>query len=338
MRAAVFYGRHDIRIEEMETPSPGPGQALVKVACCGICGFDLHIWEGDDIAVVKDRTAQNPRVLGHEYAGTVIKVGEGVTTCKVGDRVTVAPYAACGKCFFCRNGIENYCTDKTLSSGAWAEYTVAPQAAVYGIPNDMPFELASLSEPLSCCLHAMDRAQIRGGSSVCIIGGGPIGLMLLALVKAGGASHVIVSEPVQVRRELAIKLGADIVVNPVEQDLSEIVSSKTRGVGVDYTFEAVGKASAVLDAVDVVRNSGTIVIVGVAIREDTMQLSPFEIYSRELSITGSFSRSYAFDRTIRLLPSLNLDPLITQKLGLNDIVMAITDAQKGKGAKILVEP
>ena len=338
MKAAVFYGRHDLRIEEIETPSSGPDQVLVKVAFCGICGFDLHIWEGHDVAVVKGRSGQDPRVLGHEYAGTVVKVGAEVTTCRVGDRVTVAPYAACGKCFFCRNGIENYCTDKSLSSGAWAEYTVAPEAAVYRIPDNMPFDLASLSEPLSCCLHAMDRVRIQGGSSVCIIGAGPIGLMLLALAKAGGASRVIISEPVQVRRELAIELGADIAVNPVEEDLSEIVSSITRGLGVDYTFEAVGKASTVLDAIDVVRNSGTIVIVGVASREEIMHLSPFEIYSRELTIVGSFSRSYAFDRTIRLLRSLNLDPLITHKFGLKDIVMAITDAQGGRGAKILVEP
>lgn len=338
MRAAVFYGRHDVRIEEMETPSPGPDQALVKVACCGICGFDLHIWEGHDVAVVKGRSTEDPRVLGHEYAGTVVKMGEKVTTCRVGDRVTVAPYAACGKCLFCRNGVENFCTDKTLSSGAWAEYTVAPEAAVYVIPDDMPFEVASLSEPLSCCLHAMDRTQIKGGSSVCILGAGPIGLMLLALAKMGGASHVIVSEPVPVRRKLAIELGADIAVNPFEEDLSEVVYAVTKGLGVDYSFEAVGKASTVRTAVDIVRNAGTIIIVGVANREDIMQVSPFEIYSRELTITGSFSRSYAYDRTIRLLPRLNLKPIITQKFGLNDIVTAITHAHEGRGGKILVEP
>ena len=141
-----------------------------------------------------------------------------------------------------------------------------------------------------------------------------------------------------VRRKLAIELGADIAVNPFEEDLSEVVYAVTKGLGVDYSFEAVGKASTVRTAVDIVRNAGTIIIVGVANREDIMQVSPFEIYSRELTITGSFSRSYAYDRTIRLLPRLNLKPIITQKFGLNDIVTAITHAHEGRGGKILVEP
>lgn len=342
MKVAALYGRHDIRIEEWETPIPGPGQVLIKVVCCGICGTELHMWEGHDIAWLKIEEDAGPQVWGHEYAGTVVEVGDDVTLCKVGDRVTVVPWVSCGKCFYCRNGVENLCTDKATiyqaGSGAWAEYSLVPEATVYTIPDDMSFEIASLSEPLSCCVHAMDRAKIQSGSSVCIIGAGPIGLLLLALARAGGASRIIVSEPASVRRKLAIEMGADIVVNPLEEDLLEVVHSATRGWGVDYSFEAVGKSLTVRQAMDVVRSAGTVMIVGVADREDKMPLSPFEVYARDLTLMGSVSRSYAYDRTVRWLASLDLEPLITHKFKLDEIVTAIRYAQEARGGKILIEP
>jgi threonine dehydrogenase-like Zn-dependent dehydrogenase len=338
MKVAVLYGKHDLRIEEWEKPSPGPGQVLIRVACCGICGFDLHLWEGHDVAIVKSNSCEERRLFGHEYSGTVEEIGREVTACKVGDRVTVTPYAACGKCFFCRNGIENFCNAKTLSTGAWAEYTVTPEASVYPLPNEMSFETAALVEPLSCCVHAMDRAMMKCGSSVCIIGGGPIGLILVALSKAGGVSYIIVSEPEQLRRNLAVKLGANCVVDPLKEDLLKVVRAKTRGWGVDYSFEAVGKGVTTRQAMDVVRNAGTVMILGVANREETISVRPFEVYARELTVMGSFSRSYAYDRTIRHLAGLDLRSIITHTFKLDEIVKAMTYAKEGKGGKILVRP
>lgn len=345
MKVAALYGRHDIRIEEWKTPTPGPGQVLIKVACCGICGTEVHFWEGFDAARFKMQPATGPRVWGHEFAGIVAEVGDGVTICKVGDRVTVIPYLPCGKCFFCRNGNENFCTDKTTiyegGNGAFAEYTLVPEELVYPIPDDMSLEVASLSEPLSCCVHAVDRASIQSGSSVCIIGAGPVGLMLLALARAGGAAQVVVSEPASVRRKLAVEMGADMVVNPLEEDLLEVVRSVTRGLGVDYSFEAVGKAATAQQAIDIVRNAGTVTIMGVANPDDLMPISPFELFSRELTVMGSIralGRSYSYDRTVRWLAALDFKPLLTHTFELDEIATAIKYAQEGKGGKILVEP
>jgi len=342
MKVAALYGRHDIRVEDWEPPDTGPGQVRIRVACCGICGTELHMWEGHDIAWLPHKGEEGPQVWGHEYAGTVIEVGSEVTLCRVGDRVTVVPWVGCGKCFYCRNGIENFCTDKKTiydsGSGAWSEYSVVPEAAVYAIPDDMSFEVASLSEPLSCCLHAVDRAHIQSGSTVCIIGGGPMGLLLLALVKASGASYVIVSEVSPIRRALAKEMGADLVVNPLEEDLLRTVEAATRGFGADYSFEVVGRSSTTRQALDVVRAAGTVVIVGVADRSDTLPVSPFEVYARDLVILGSVSRSYAYDRTVRWLTKLNLQPLLTHKFALDDIVTAVQYSLEGKGGKVLVVP
>lgn len=342
MKVAALYGRHDIRIENWPLPPMGPGQVRIQVACCGICGTELHMWEGHDIAWLPNTGDRGPQVWGHEYAGTVVEVGEGVTLCRVGDRVTVVPWVGCGKCFYCRNGIENFCTGKRTiydsGSGAWAEFSLVPEAAVYTLPDGMSFETASLSEPLSCCLHAVDRARMQSGSSVCIIGGGPMGLLLLALTKASGASLAIVSEPSPVRQKLATDLGADLVVNPLEEDLLEAVKGATRGYGVDHSFEAVGRSRTVRQAMDVVRAGGTVAIVGVADKADTLPLSPFEVYARDLIILGSVSRAYAYDRTVRWLASLNLQPLITHRFKLDNIVTAIQVSLEAKGGKVLVEP
>jgi L-iditol 2-dehydrogenase len=342
MKVAALYGAYDIRIEEWDVPVAGPKQVLIKVACCGICGTELHMWQGHDIAWLPNTAAGGPQVWGHEYAGTVVGVGEGVSLCQVGDRVTVVPWVGCGKCFYCRNGIENFCTGKATiydsGSGAWAEYSLVPEAAVYKIPDDMTFEVASLSEPLSCCLHAVDRARIQSGSSVCVIGAGPMGLLLVALVKASGACQVIVSEPSPTRRVLAAEIGADVLVNPMEENLQDAVKAATRGYGVDYSFEAVGRSSTVRQAMDVVRAGGTVAIVGVANKEDKLPVSPFEVYARDLVILGSVSRSYAYDRTVRWLSSLNVKPLLTHKFKLDDIVTAVQYSLEGRGGKILVEP
>ncbi len=341
MRVAALYGKHDIRVEDWATPHPGPGQLLVKVALCGICGTELKYWHGHNIDW-QGNPIKYPRVFGHEYSGTVAEVGAGVKNFKAGDRVTVAPYISCGKCFYCHTGVENFCTDKTvnanLNNGAWAEYMLVTDGTVYAIPDNMSFEVASLSEPLSCCLHSMDRAKIQPGSSVAIVGAGPIGLMLIALAKRGGASLVIVSEPAPARRQVAFEMGADLVVNPLEQDLVEAVRAVTRGWGVDYSFEAVGKSAAARQAIDIARNAGTIVIMGVALPDDQMIVTPFELHIRELTLLGAVSRSYAYDRTVRMLSALDLKPLFTHTFPLEEIATAITYCVDGRGAKILVQP
>lgn len=336
MRAAVFRGPVDLRLEDRPVPRIGPDEVLIRVAFCGICGSDLHTIAGMQMGV-HVRPA-GPRVLGHEVSGTVAEVGREVTACRVGDRVTCCPWVTCGQCGYCRRGLFNHCANKQLLGGSLAEYVVAPQGSVYQVPANVSSRRAALAEPLSCCVWAMDLAQIQSGSSVVVIGAGPMGLLMLLLARAGGAATTIVSEPNPVRADLARQLGATIVVDPREADLRETVLAATNGLGADVSFEAVGHPATTSDALRSVRNAGTIVIVGVTEPSATLPLSPYEVYRRQLTIRGCFTRRLSFERTMQWIARLDLDPVVTHVFPLADIGDAVECARQGYGGKILVAP
>ncbi len=196
MKAAVFYGKHDIRIEERPTPAPGPEDVLIRVMACGVCGTDVHIFEGDKGAA----DCEPPKILGHEFAGRVEAVGKNVDKVKAGDKVCVDPNVLCGRCYYCHSGIGHFCENMigvgTTVDGAFAEYCCVDQRAVIAIGNDTPYELGAMAEPVACCLHGADMCNIRPGSIAAVIGGGMIGLIMLQLVKLAGASRVALLEPV----------------------------------------------------------------------------------------------------------------------------------------------
>lgn len=336
MKAAVLYGRHDLRVEERPAPAAGPGEVLIQVAFCGICGSDVHAFEGIE-ANIHGRPS-GPRPLGHEVAGVVAAVGEGVWSCRPGDRVTCVPWAPCGACYYCRRGLVNHCLYKHLLGGAMAEYCLAPATAVHVIPAAMSLRRAALAEPLSCALWAIDLAQIVSGATVGIIGGGTIGLLLLTLARAGGATRTLLSEPHPLRRQVAAALGADLIVDPRTSDLEAEVMALTDGIGCDVVFEAVGHPATVAGALRIARRAGTVVIVGVADPAARLEISPFDIYARELTIKGCFTRRLTFDRGLQWLATLDLDPIITHVLPLTEIGQAMEHARTGSGAKVLVAP
>ncbi len=193
MKAAVFYGKHDLRVEDRPVPSIGSDEVLIRVAYCGICGSDVHTFEGMQ-ANIHARPA-GPLAMGHEVSGTVAEVGAEVTTCRPGDRVTCIPWVTCGACPYCRRGLVNHCPKKKLLGGAMAEYVVAPQGAVYHLPDAISLRRAALAEPLSCCVWATDLAGLRSGETAVVIGAGTMGLLLSLLARCGGAAQTIVSEP-----------------------------------------------------------------------------------------------------------------------------------------------
>lgn len=209
MKSAVFYGKHDMRVEESPMPKVGAEDVLIQVKACGICGTDVHIYEGDKGAA----EVTPPTILGHEFSGVVAEVGSAVTNVKVGDRVCIDPNCYCGTCDFCRNGIAHYCTDMigygTTVNGGFAEYCSVNQRQVYKLGDHTTFEQGAMTEPVACCLHGMDMCNIHPGSSVVIIGGGMIGLLMLQLARLAGAARTALLEPVASKREVAKKLGAD---------------------------------------------------------------------------------------------------------------------------------
>lgn len=223
MKAAVFYGKHDIRISDIEMPHAKPGEAVIKVEACGICGTDVHIFEGDEGAAATPPET----VLGHEFAGTVTELGENTEGLKIGDRVCVDPNCLCGKCRFCRSALGHFCESivgiGTTVNGGFEQYCSVPQEQIYKIADTTPFEAAAMAEPVACCLHGIDLCNIKTDDTVMVIGCGAIGCIMLQLAKIAGAAKLLVLEPNAEKRALAKRLGADICIDPLTENTEAVL-------------------------------------------------------------------------------------------------------------------
>lgn len=306
MKSAVFYGKHDMRVEESPMPQVGAEDVLIQVKACGICGTDVHIYEGDKGAA----EVTPPTILGHEFSGVVTEVGAAVTNVKVGDRVCIDPNCYCGKCDFCRNGIAHYCTDMigygTTVNGGFAEYCSVNQRQVYKLGDHTTFEQGAMTEPVACCLHGMDMCNIHPGSSVVVIGGGMIGLLMLQLARLAGAARTALLEPVTAKREVAKKLGADICIDPIHDDVKAALAA----VGMTWintVIECVGRTSTIEQAIDIVGNKGTVMMFGLTKPDDTISLKPFEVFKKEIELKASYINPYTQKRALELIDSGRLD-------------------------------
>jgi 2-desacetyl-2-hydroxyethyl bacteriochlorophyllide A dehydrogenase len=290
MLAAVFHGSNQLRCEEVARPSPKADEVLIKVSRCGICGTDSHIFRGNFPA------PNLPLIIGHEFAGTVAAVGADVTSVKVGDKATADINIACGTCWYCRHRQKLFCPYVRQlgvhDAGGMAEYVVAPATNVYKLPDAMSFEHAAFIEPLACAIHGQERIGVGVGETVLIIGAGPMGLAHAALSRLRGAGRVIVSEPSSTRREKAHAIGSDMEIDPLGADAAEQLRGATEGRGADVVIEAVGRPATYMQAIELVRRGGRVLAYGAAPPEATIPLKPFEIYSKELTIVGSYAGTY----------------------------------------------
>lgn len=306
MKSAVFYGKHDMRIEESPMPKVGTENVLIQVKACGICGTDVHIYEGDKGAA----EVTPPTILGHEFSGVVAEVGSAVTNVKVGDRVCIDPNCYCGTCDFCRNGIAHYCTDMigygTTVNGGFAEYCSVNQRQVYKLGDHTTFEQGAMTEPVACCLHGMDMCNIHPGSSVVIIGGGMIGLLMLQLARLAGAARTALLEPVASKRDVAKKLGADICIDPIHEDVKAALAAAGM-TWVNTVIECVGRTSTIEQAIDIVGNKGTVMMFGLTKPDDTISLKPFEVFQKEIELKASYINPYTQKRALELIDSGRLD-------------------------------
>lgn len=306
MKSAVFYGKHDMRVEESPMPKVGAEDVLIQVKACGICGTDVHIYEGDKGAA----EVTPPTILGHEFSGVVAEVGSAVTNVKVGDRVCIDPNCYCGTCDFCRNGIAHYCTDMigygTTVNGGFAEYCSVNQRQVYKLGDHTTFEQGAMTEPVACCLHGMDMCNIHPGSSVVIIGGGMIGLVMLQLARLAGAARTALLEPVASKREVAKKLGADICIDPIHEDVKAALAAAGM-TWVNTVIECVGRTSTIEQAIDIVGNKGTVMMFGLTKPDDTISLKPFEVFQKEIELKASYINPYTQKRALELIDSGRLD-------------------------------
>jgi threonine dehydrogenase-like Zn-dependent dehydrogenase len=333
MKAAVYFAKSDLRIIEVPIGRPNPNEVIVRVKNCGVCGTDLHIFDGSPGSA----PVIPPRILGHELSGVVAAIGKNVIDVKEGDNVCVDPNVMCGECFYCRNGQSNFCENHigigTSADGAFAEYIKVNKKVVYKIPSSMSFETAAMVEPVSCCLNGIQLLDVHPGETVLIIGSGPIGLIMLQMVRNAGAARIIVSEPEPSKRILAQQLGASVVVDPIELD-DMLIEERN----ISRVVECVGSISTMAEAIKVAGKGATVLLFGLTKPEAELTIKPYEVFRKQLKITSSFINPYTFNHSIDLLNSgrVNVEPLITDRVLLDGILPVFSDPAFRKRGKIMV--
>ena len=338
MKAMRLYGPNDWRLEEVEVPELEPHELLVKVKAIGVCPSDIKaIRQGRKWALEK---LGGP---GHEFAGEVVKVGSAVTSFKSGDRVTADLEIRCGNCKYCLSGRDNLCVNAHFKYCAYAEYVITPERQTFKIPERVSYEEAALTEPLSCVYNGNRLANIHPGDWVVILGAGPIGLMHLQLAKNLSNAYVIVSEPNDKRAKVAHDLGADIVVNPFEENLLEIVKDATNGMLADSVIVSVGIPDVMSQALELVGKTGTVMyMAGVYYKADpNIPLNLNKIHYNEINVTGSYSKTLLqFKKTLSLmdLKVVDLRRIISHRFSLEKAFDAIEIAEKQQGLKVIVIP
>ena len=334
MKAVIFSEPNKFSVEERSIPSVGELDALIRVHACGICGTDIHILHGEHIV-------RFPVIPGHEFSGEVAEVGSRVTGVKVGDRVTVDPNIVDRTCFFCKRGEINLCENLTAVgvnyNGGFAEYASVPAEQVYLIPENVSLDEAALAEPLSCCIHGMDRAGVCTGDTVLVLGAGGIGLILIQLARAAGAGRILVSEPDPGKRKLAALFGAGELIDPSSEDVLQRVFNITR-VGADVVIESAGRKETAEMAPKLARRGGTVLQFGVVSPDKMVSLAPYDIFYRELKITGSFVNPFTHARAVEMLSTKQVDvlPVISHRFALENISEALRVAQSRDAIKVLV--
>ena len=337
MKAAVYHGPLDLRVEEVPVRELKDNEVLIQVKYCGVCGTDVHIFHGDGGAFA----VTPPLVPGHEFSGVVAKVGAAVTQVKPGDKVSGDPNDMCGECYYCRNGKQHFCTNNigvgTTVDGGFAEYVIMREKQVYKFADHLSFIEAAMAEPIACCLNGIDLCNIKAGDTVLVIGGGPIDMIMMQLAKYSGASKLILSEPVPEKREMALKLGATKVIDPINEDIQAILDEYCDNV--DVVIECAGNIRTQEQAVKLAGKTATVMLFGLASPDESFPLKPDEVFKKELTITSSFINPYTFQRAISVLESkvIKLDELITNIVPLDQIADVFTKPEYRRTGKVMIK-
>lgn len=310
MRFVLWTGEPTLQMTERPLPTVGPGEVRVRVHACGVCMTEVHFAEG----VVPPSTPP-PYGFGHEWSGTIEALGAGVTGLALGTPVAGA------------------------SRGAFADYLVVPAERVWALPPGVPLDAATFAEPLACCLSSVEAAQPTAGATALVTGAGPMGQMVAQLARRAGV-RVLISEPDERRRSLALELGAEVGVDPRRESVAEAVARFTGGAGVDIAWETAGRPEPLDECLAALRERGVAVMVGVNGSAATLTLPLYRFHRRQLTLRGIYGADGpdTFGAAVALMGQLNLMPLISHRFGLGQINEAFAFASAGRGLKVLVVP
>ena len=303
MKALLLSKNKHLEMTDLPVPRAEPGEVLVRVAACGICGSDVHGYDGSSGRRIP------PIVMGHEAAGRIAAIGSGVTGFTEGDRVTFDSTVYCGTCGYCRRGEVNLCDNRQVlgvscadyrRAGAFAEFVAVPSRIVYRLPNNLSFEEAAMLEAVSVAIHAVSLAPLSAGSTALVVGAGMIGLLIVQVLRAAGCSRILVTDIDRSRLKLARDVGAHTVLSAT-LDVARQVGELTRGAGVDAAIEAVGQGDSVKASIESVRKGGTVVLVGNIAPEVMVPLQ--KIVTRQIRLQGSCASAGEYPRAMELLES-----------------------------------
>lgn len=342
MKAAMLYGIKDLRVENVETPKVGAGEVLVKISAATTCGTDLKIFQRGYV----EKVIKLPTVFGHEWAGDVVEVGEGLEWPRNGMRVRAGNSAPCLRCPMCQKGKYNLCENMIWLWGAYAEYIKVPAHMVavnmQEIPPHVSYEEAAMAEPLACVLHGVEEARVKLGDSVAIIGAGPIGMLHLLMVKKMGAEKAIIIDLVEERLDFARKLGADETVNAGKENVEEKIRELTGGHGADVVIEVIGLPATWEQALKLVRKGGKVLEFGGCPPGTEIKLNTELLHYGEVTVMGTFHATpLHFRKALNLIASktINVKPLITRRMPLERIREAFEMLLTSKNEiKIAVKP
>ncbi len=339
MKALVYVKPEEFSIKEVDTPKYGDNQVLIKVVACGICKTDVHIHKGHFIS-------EFPLTPGHEFTGHIEAVGGKVTAFKPGDRVVADNTVLCGECYYCRRNQPLYCENfyslGVTGPGGFAEYVAVNQDKVFKISDSLSFDVASFAEPTACAVHGMDMIDVQNGDNILMFGAGPTGIILAQLLKYGGAGKIVVAAPSQFKLDILDRMGITTVkIERNNDSVNEAAIKELCPQGYDIIIDATGSAKITQACFKYAKKGSKIVIYGVCDEADRISISPYEIFSNEYKIIGSFAQTHCFDRALNALETglVKVTDLISHRFSLSDYAKGLETVMSGKESiKVLINP
>jgi L-iditol 2-dehydrogenase len=343
MRALYFYGPRDLRIQEVPIPVINQDELLVKVSFAGVCGTDNRIYQGT-------KKITGPRIIGHEFSGVISEIGKNVQDFSIGNHVTVYPMISCGECYTCKSGRKNICVNRTTIGyeidGCFAQYVKIPKEAiqmgnVLKVSASLDEKVVAITEPIAAALNGIKRANIQKGDTVVIIGAGPIGLFHVQLAKLREPGQLIVVEPDQEKREIAMQLGATVTINPFEEKPESRLKELTNGNGADVVIIDVGIPKLIEESIEYVKKGGTYVIFAGCPHGTKISIDPNLIHYKEINLTGSSASTPEIHREVLALVEsgqIDVSQLISEVVPLDDWERTLEMKNSFQKIKVIIDP